>query len=333
MGTKDRREAFTVGRQLLSGAPRFSFIQAVRIMHLLQDTVVSDDPFAYIRVRPNLAWNTPPQEIIGIEHKQDGNRSLYLLTVAFLELYGAGSPLPMFYTQELYREQNSNSSVSRDFIDIFNGIFYELFFNVWKKYNIAYRLFESPDPVLWEQLYCIAGFGNHTIRKGLTSPQTQVTFSGLSSRMIRTAEGLRAILASLLGTIPVRIEQCVKRMATIPESQCVLIGRSSNVLGVDTIIGKQIRDRMGSFRVYIGPVTADVFDRFLPGSATLTMLHEQIRLYIDQPLAWDIEVICEAQGMHSVRLSGKEKAFLGWNTWIYSKKLPAQTVAVRFRNE
>ena len=325
MATKTGRETFVIETELLSNATQFSFIQAVRLLHRVTAT---DGPFDRIRVRPDLAWNTPLQEIACIE-KRNSQHPVFLITATFLELYGATSPLPMFYTQDLFRDQTYHNSVSRDFIDIFNCILYEIYFDIRRKYHFSSRLFETPDPMFWEQLFCISGIGNSGVRKHLSTPQNQITYSGITSRPIRTAEGLRSILADTLKDIPVSIEQCIIRRARIPDCQRVSIGIVSSTLGDDIIIGKQITDRMGFFRVHIGVVSARQFSRFHPDSSLMMLLDELIRLYIDQPLQWDYEISCKTEDMTTVQLGGSKNAYLGWNTWVYSGKLEAEQVTAR----
>lgn len=322
------RETFTIEPVLLSRAAKFSFIQAVRLLHRITGTA---EPFDCIRVRPDLAWNTPAQEIISIEKMEVQELdSVFRITVTFLELYGAGSPLPMFYTQDLFKDQTHHDSVCRGFIDIFNGILYEIDFNIWRKYNFIYRLFEKPDPELWEQLFCIAGIGRKETQKQLSAPQGFITYSGITSRPVRTAEGLRILLSDTLKEVSVTIEQCVTRLASIPQSQRVSIGWISTTLGVDIIIGKQMRDRMGAFRVHIGPVSAEQLSMLHPNTRLLKQLHEQVRCYIDQPLQWDYEIKCKTDGMATVQLGGNNKAYLGWNSWVYSGKPAKEQVSVRF---
>jgi type VI secretion system protein ImpH len=329
MDTTAGRETFAVERDLLGNPRHFSFIQAVRLLCRATD---ADEPFRAIRIRPNLAWNTPAQEIVSIE-KSETPHALYRLTVTFLELYGVGSPLPMFYTQDLLREQLKSCSANREFLDVFNGVLYEIFFDIWKKYHLSYRLFESPDPALWEQLFCTCGMGNGVVRQKLSHPQAQIAFSGLTSRPMRTAEGLRVILADILGNVPVAIDQCVTRRAPIPDAQRVRLGVSSTTLGDDAHIGIQIQERMGSFRVLIGPLPADRLEQFLPGTPTMSMIAELIRVYVNQPLRWDIEISCRTQGLTTVCLGERKKAFLGWNTWVFSGKSARETVTARFGAE
>jgi type VI secretion system protein ImpH len=331
MAPKNRRKAITV-ENILSEGSEYSFIQAIRLLHLLSDRLKSQDPFDKIRVRPELSWSTPLSELVRIE-KNKVPSSIFHLTATFLQLYGTGSPLPMFYTQELFTAQSKGISADREFIDIFNGILYEIHFSIWKKYQLSYRMFEAPDPALWEQLLCICGAGNSKYRKKQISAPMQISYGANSSRPIRTAEGMRVILSDLLGTIPVSIEQCVLRIASVPEAQRMCVGKISTVLGVDTIIGKTIRDRMGSIRIHIGPVSTDEFEKLLPLSEKMSIILEQIRLYIDQPLLWDIEITSLTNGMNTVKLGGEKKGLLGWNTWIYSGALEGKTVTARYNNK
>lgn len=332
MAAKDRRKTFDLENFLLNNYKHIGFIQSMRLLRILSESNYNKQLFDSVRIRPDLAMHTPPEEITNIIKFKNKDYN-FLVTATFLEMYGAGSPLPMFYTQELIKEQNHNYSISRDFIDIFNTIFYEHYFKIWKKHTLFFNLFESPDKSLWTRLFCISGLGIESMQSMLSNPQAMIAFSGLLFRQIRTAEGLRTILKTIFPSISFEIEQCIYNKAVIPQSQKLFLGKSGNSLGNDTYLGKYIYDKMGMFRIHIGPIALPGIYQFMPDQKGFALIEEVIRFYIDQPLKWDIEIACSTAGMNTVNLSSEIKIMLGWNTWIFSGDQKPDMVKTRFRQQ
>jgi type VI secretion system protein ImpH len=142
-------------------------------------------------------------------------------------------------------------------------------------------------------------------------------YIGLATQFPRSAEGLRALLSDGLHEQAINITQCRTRTADIPEDQRFFLGVSGNVLGEDSYLGEGIADRAGNFRVHIGPVNRETFHRFLPGQPDYQRIGQLIRYYLDQPLAWDLEVSMIPQDLTTTVVSSQ--AMLGCNTWIFSE--------------
>jgi type VI secretion system protein ImpH len=330
MATAARREETDLEKNLCKDGARYTFIQALRLLRLLARTKYGRDLFDCVRVRPDLALRFQHTELTSIE-KKEKDADQFLVTTTFQGLYGVGSPLPMFYTEELFHEQYNGRSASRDLIDIINHTLYAAYFFTWRKCTLFYSLFEDPDPSLWDRLMYFAGCGGAKLRETFSSPHRQVRYAGFSSRPVKTAEGLRAIIADTLSGPPVAVEQCIARMAPVPEDQRLQLNTTGNRLGKNAFVGKKILDRMGAFRIHIGPVTASAFNRYLPDSEAAAAVREQVRFYLDQPLAWDIELYCSTRKMTTVQLGVRKKALLGWNTWIFTGRITSEFVSARFR--
>ncbi len=330
MATPARREEIDLETEVCKRSSSYSFVQVLRLLRLISLQKDGKELFDNVRVRPELSLNFQYNDVSNVEKPTD-DPFRFLMTVTFLGLYGTGSPLPMFYTQELFNEQKNNLSVSRDFIDTFNSVLYEAWFYAWKKYNLFYSLFEDPDSALKERLLYLAGFSGEKFSKKFSSPHHQVRYTGLSARPVKTAEGLRAIVADTLAGPTVTIEQCVTRMAPIPVEQQLRLNKTGNVLGKSTVVGRKVLDRMGSFRIHLGPIQSRSLKRYLPDSTALAAVAEQVRFYLDQPLEWDVAVSCYTRGLATVQLGSKNKSLLGWNTWVFTGKLTSKFVMVRFK--
>lgn len=320
MADENGRPTAKLTERLLTEGRRFSFIQAFRflLLHLRRESSPDIDIHELaknIHVRPELSLAFPESDITKIEESTPPGS--FMITAAFLGLYGASSPLPTFYTEDLLQELSQDRTISRDFYDIFNSRLYSLYFGIWKYYHLFFNIAEDPDKDVIQRLYCLAGLGGETLRESAENPYGMLRYIGLATQFPRSAEGLRALLADGLSEPAIHITQCQERIANIPDDQRLFLGVSGNILGEDAYLGAGIADRAGNFRVHIGPVNRETFQRYLPGQPDFQKIGQLIRFYLDQPLTWDVEVNIIPQDLTTTVVSSQ--AMLGCNTWIFSE--------------
>ena len=273
-----------------------------------------------IHTGPELSLAFPEADVTSVK-ALPGEPSRFSVTATFLGLYGTGSPLPTFYTEDLLQEQAQDRTTSRDFIDIFNSRLYSLYFAVWAQYRLFYKIGEARDNDALHRLYCLLGFEGPALREGLDDAYGLIRYTGLLNQLPRSAEGLRALLTDNLGEA-VEIEQAVERMASIPENQRFSLGRSGNLLGRTAYLGREIADRMGKFRVHIGPLSGDAFERLLPDKPLYRKMCNLVHCYTDQPLIWDADITLAQEDLTVARLGDGPWSQLGFNTWVYSGPPP-----------
>lgn len=308
---------------LLTRAHAFSFFQAMRLLRHLTGRGASGsdgDAEAMIRIRPNLSLAFPSSDIESIEPLED--ETGYRITANFLGLYGTASPLPTFYTEDLLEEAAQDESVSRDFLDIFNQSLYEMLYHGWLKYRQFLNIAEVNDNDYLERLYCLLGLGAEPLRKSNSIPGGDyklLRYIGLFTQHPRSAAGLGAMLSDALGDIPLEIVPCIPRKASIPPSQRMRMGFSGSRIGVDSFLGEEIADRMGKFRIQIGPLDQAGFLQFTPGNQSYDMLIALTESYMSDPLSYEVELILGARQAQTVALGDPVRSVLGVTTWVFSE--------------
>ena len=200
MDAKDREQTSEITQNLIAKSSSFSFVQATRLLlHQISinqqyDTGPKEVLEKYIRIRPELSLRFPGTDITKIE--ETGDEPLkYLITATFLGLYGSSSPLPTFYTEDLIDEFNDEKSIKRDFIDIINYSIYPLFFKIWSKYRLFYKICEEKDETIINMLYCFLGLENKQSRDRIYNIEKYFRYTGLTLQFPRSAEGLEAIIS------------------------------------------------------------------------------------------------------------------------------------------
>jgi len=307
---------------LLANGHEFSFPQIMRIarLHLGAGGAgeIPELPWQErVRVRPDLSLAFPAADVARVE-RSGANDDDLLITTTFLGLYGSSSPLPNHYSEDLLDEASADSSVSRDFLDILHQRLYQLYFHCWSKYKLFVRVAEERNAQDRERLFCLIGLGERELRDSLPDSWSLLRYAGLLSQFPRSAEGLQTLLRDALGIRLLKVEQCVLRRVPIPADQQMRMGISGMSLGVSTVLGSEIPDRMGKFRIQIGPLKKHIFDTMLPGSTQHNKLAGLIRLYILDPFDFDLKITLAANEAGPIRLGDPNGTRLGWNSWCFA---------------
>ena len=317
---------------LLSHGYEFTFPQVMRIarMHLgaCGAGELPEVPWQErIRVRPDLSLAFPAADVARVERTGQDGYDL-LITTTFLGLYGSSSPLPNHYTEDLMDEVAADSSVSRDFLDILHQRLYQLYFQCWSKYRLFVRVAEEHNPRDRERLFCLIGLGEKELRDSVPDAWSLVRYAGLLTQFPRSAEGLQTLLRDALGVRKLDVEQCILRRVPIPRDQQMRLGISGMCLGMNSVLGSEISDRMGKFRIHIGPLSKKEYDTFLPGTQQHDKLAGLIRLYITDPLEFDLQITLAAGEARPIRLGDPNGARLGWNSWCFAGDTIGETSAL-----
>lgn len=333
MAVKDRGQAAGLTETLLRDSCRFTFVQAVRLFRYLLrqdagDRAAGTDIFRQVRVRPELSLSFPGTDIVNIEAKET-DPPAFLITATFLGLYGSSSPLPTFYTEDLLQDRAEERTLTRDFLDIVNSPLYPLFFDCWSKYRLFYQLVEKPGSSMLQQLYCLLGLADDRLRDYFEDAFGLLRYIGLVTQIPRSAEGLRALVADALGLTGVEIVQCILHLTPIPEEQRFSLGTANCRLGENASVGQVIAERTSAFRIRLGPLDIDSFNRILPGHPQFDQLASLIRLYLDQPLDWELELLLDPTVVRPVCLGDRQWARLGHNTWTFAGSPPAMEFNAR----
>ncbi len=309
-----------IKEDLLENSSSYTFVQAIRLLiyyvHVLGDEY-EGVMRRKMRVHPHPSLDFPGTDIISIEQKEE-DPDKYFITATFLGMYGASSPLPTFYTEDLLEEASDDKNISRDFIDIINSPTYVLFFKCWAKYSLLYNLVESRRDDMLDRLFCLLGFGTEKIRQSVLHPTRFLRYIGIATQMPRSAEGLRALISDAISEPSIDIEQCIPAMVEIPADQHCILGRSGHCLGEYASIGSFVSDSTGRFRIHAGPVTESKFQDLWPGGDPFTLIGKFVDYYLDQPLDWDMEIKVDRAEIRPVNLGDAGCCRLGWNTWLAS---------------
>ncbi len=347
-------------RRLFAEPWKFSIVQVTRLLHVFfaPDKSYTDFVREELLIRPHLSLGFPPSDVISLEElareapvregskdadgtgtpepadrndsEDEGDTSRahgprFRLTVSIPGLYGASSPLPTFYVEDLLAEAREDLSAGRDFLDLVNAPFFGHFLHAgWFRYRPMQAILEEQDLELAEKMLALGGLSTPFVRSIPLKPLQLAPFCGLLNQYPRSAAGLQAFLSGSLG-VPCTVEQCAEGSAAIPKDQRCLLGLANARLGENTSLGSQIADCTGRIAVHLHRLTPEAMRRF-SGPPGLGRIRENMDFYCTEPLEADIvlHLDCPEQACACLVPSPKTETgcrqvpgqVLGQDTWL-----------------
>jgi type VI secretion system protein ImpH len=315
------RDPVDLERELAQGAARMDFFQILRLL----ENAHPDKPRigASLRPRddavrfgqdPSLAFE--PAAVRGFTPA--GSEQHARLAVNFIGLLGPNGPLPLHLTEYARdRARNNGDPTLAAFLDVFHHRMVSLF----------YRSRASAEPAISLDRPELDRFGDYVGSLfGIGSPALQgrdeigdfakLHFAGLMANQRRPAAGLVTILRAYF-KLPVEIEQFVGHWMKIPLDGQTRIGMQErgNRLGSSAVLGRTVWDCQHKFRLVIGPLGYEDYQRMLPGGASMTRLLAWVRNYAGLVLDWDVRLILRQEQVPRLALGRRR---LGWTTFLSS---------------
>ncbi|WP_049342353.1 type VI secretion system baseplate subunit TssG, partial [Pseudomonas aeruginosa] len=136
-------------------------------------------------------------------------------------------------------------------------------------------------------------------------------YTGHLAAQTRYPDGLRVILAEYF-EVPVAVEEYVGQWLELPERS--RLGVDSTSLGMDVCLGTHVWDRQHKFRLRLGPLDLDQYQRFLPDGDHFVELAAWVAEYLGEELDWDVNLVLQRHEVPPLGLQGGGR--LGFNTWL-----------------
>jgi type VI secretion system protein ImpH len=288
----------------------FSFLQATRVL----DQAVRRGAISSFRIRPELSVDTPASDVRALLLENDGQKAV--LEVGIMGLYGASSPLPGHYNEQLIRLEQADVSAVRLLLDVFHQRMFSVLSAIQR--NDHHGLGDAGhDDDLARGWHAFSGEprGAQGLRLELAS---------LYRLPYRSADGLRLILdaffADLLGgegrVQPVKIEQFSLCHQRIQEQDRLRLGPGpAKRLGIDTVLGERVADRSTVVVIKLGPVTDTFYQRLTTEAAVWTALVKLVQGYAGCAWEYLLDVAIEQEAM-SVDDGLRPAGRLGVSVWL-----------------
>ncbi len=273
----------------------FNFFQVLQLLEekLLKEKGIKNPlENGTIRCVPDDSLLFPPSDIKRIEEV----RGVFKLTLTFMGLVGVSSPLPLYFSEYIARHEE-NALPLIDFLNIFNHRCYSLFYRAWKKYRFISSTDLAADPLV-RRLTLLAGLD--PARLSEPGYARLLSYTGMFAGKCRAKSAMTSLLSDFFHGLPVDIKEYRGRWVEVrnPAKMGVDVR-----LGVNSIAGTHSWDISGKFRVAVGPLPREWFERFLPNSDNIKKMRELISVFLAEPLAYDIEVMLQSSELVPVVLA------------------------------
>jgi type VI secretion system protein ImpH len=358
MSPENRRKNTSLVASLLRNPHAYSFFQAVRILERAGQlenraaslgrrmgaagTVGGFSPPSQelVRFKANQSFRFPESEIHAIERDSQNPQSRrWNLRVTFMGLTGSMGVMPFHYTELILQRIKLQDEALVRFLDLFNHRTISLFYRAATKYRLPLqyeRAKVAPEPARkidlhTQALLSLVGIGTKHLQNRLQIRDESLLFyAGLFAQQLRSASGLKQILADYFG-VPVQIREFVGQWEELmPDARSRLSTRAApkgqNVqLGRSLVFGRKAWFAQGKIRICLGPLNREQFYRFAPGTRSLKALNEMVRLYVGAEKDYDFVIEVNRKDIpQKIALRKDAKPLMGWNTWLSSTGRPRE---------
>jgi type VI secretion system protein ImpH len=239
------------------------------------------------------------------------------LAVLCFGLFGPNGPLPIHLTEYARdRLRNKDDATFARFIDLFHHRMISLFYRAWANAQPTTN-FDRPEADRFSvYVGSLFGMAMDSVRgRGAVSDLAKLHYAGPLSCQSRHAGGLEGMIADFFD-VPVTVEEFVGQWVDLPEECHLRLGGSpaTGSLGLNATVGARIWDCQQKFRIHLGPLDLEDYERLLPRTRSERRLAALVRSYVGEELIWDVNLILKREAVPPLPLGGPGR--LGWTTWL-----------------
>lgn len=231
----------------------------------------------------------------------------------FFGFFGPHGPLPIHLTEYARERQiNRGDPAFVAFANMLTHRMMSLLYRAWVTGQPAVDLDRGAPSQFEGHIAALAGMHGKALRDRDAMPDmAKRHFAGIVGHGTKNAEGLVALLSGFF-SVPVKLQEFVGSWLELESDDCWALGMGA--LGQDTSIGTRVWSRASKFRLTIGPVPIEDYERLLPGGASMDRMAAVVRNYVGDALDWDVNIILRAEDVPQAQLGGNTR--LGQTSWI-----------------
>ncbi len=265
-----------------------------------------------------------------------------MLRINCMGLLGPNGPMPTFQTDFIQKRRAVGDRTLAQFLDIFHHRLGMLFYRAWAQHQRTVSRdrarsdfddrgtqrhpgsVESDEDAFGRYLASLIGLGLPSLRnRDAVQDRAKIHFAG--RLMVRTAnaEGLASILGRYFG-VTCTIREFVGRWIDLPAEERQALGLAPHTMrlggegpGPRVVLGGRTWDCQQRFRVRLGPMHFDQYQRLLPDRLGMRRINDWIRTYAGLELAWDVQLVLRADQVPQMCLGRLGQ--LGWSSWLLSR--------------
>ncbi|MFT6423975.1 MAG: type VI secretion system protein ImpH [Celeribacter sp.] len=232
----------------------------------------------------------------------------------FFGFFGPHGPLPSHLT-EYARERQINAR-DPSFVAFANMLTHRLMgllYRAWVTGQPAVDLDRGSESQFEGHVAALAGLHGAAFRSRDAMPDmAKRYFTGQLSSGAKNPEGLIAILSGFFH-VPVQMHEFIGSWLELEDDDRWELGTAGG-LGQTTSIGTRVWSRTSKFRLIVGPVSLEDYQRLLPQGTSLAKMTSIVRTYAGDVLDWDVNIILKGEDVPASILG--QNIRLGQTSWI-----------------
>ncbi|MEX0351311.1 MAG: type VI secretion system baseplate subunit TssG [Paracoccaceae bacterium] len=267
-----------------------------------------------VRLTQDVSLAFPPSTITGFT--PGAGKSPARLSNHWFGFFGPQGPLPL-HLSEFARDRvrNHRDPTFVAFADMLTHRLMGLMYRAWSAARPAPSFDRGDDP-FEQRVGALAGFkGKGHAQRDEMPDMARRFFAGHLSSGPKTAEGLVAMLSQFF-RVPVSLQDFVGSWLELEPDDTWQLG-SMVGLGQDTSIGNRVWSRSAKFRIRIGPLSLEDYERLLPGGASQERLESIVRTYVGDALDWEVNLVLAGDEVPRASLGGTTR--LGHTSWVRTR--------------
>ncbi|WP_250537281.1 type VI secretion system baseplate subunit TssG [Caballeronia sp. AZ10_KS36] len=284
------------------------------------------EPFR-IGQRPSLIF--APCEVASAELK---NGTLHIRLFG-LGMLGPNGSLPIHVTEiAREREESRRDPTLSNFLNIFHHRSLSLLYRAWASAQATASLDRATHERFSLYTASVSGHALRRDRVPFLPEHARLSAASHLACGARNVDGLRASLAAYFG-VPLKIEEYQLHWMVIPEQNRSIMGeqRMSSYLSAGAMLGEQSPDCQYRFRIVVGPLQIEDYQRFTPRGSDLLRLVEWVRAFVSEEYDWELELQIEPDSAPPAVLGGPQQ--LGWSSWLGQSPADVPITGMRFEPE
>ncbi len=259
---------------------------------------------------PSLAF--PPVTLTAFEQGEDDAPDR--LTNRFFGFFGPSGPLPLHLTEYAHgRQANERDETFVAFADMLTHRMATLLFRAWKTGQPAADLDRGAGGPLESAVAALSGLhGDHLRARDRMPDLAKRHFAGHLAPGPKTPEALVSMLSAFFAA-EVHLEEFIGDWLELePEDHWHLGGPVG--LGQGSVVGDRVWSRAAKFRLRVGPLSREDYERLQPGGASLERMADIVRNHLGEVLDWDVNLVLRAGDVPAAQLGADTR--LGLTSWI-----------------
>jgi len=309
-----------VNESIKKNIKKYTLSAAIRVIsyHLRELYKKDDFVFLYkkIHFKSNPSLSFQKSEIHDIAFLNENNEIRVYITLNFLGIFGAGSPLPTHYNERVL-ESCEEDKVLHDFLNMFNNNLQKFIYPIWEKQKY-YILYENKlqDKFSKYMLSVLGLYANASESNKQMNFNKLLPYLGILSMKQKSASTLSSIIKFYIDFEEIEIIQCMRMNSKIPSWQYGALGDENCALGESFLIGEFVTNRTSKFRILLKNATSKDMLRYSILGNKMDVLKDLVSFLVNEPLEYDVCLEVKKDKKDDFYLQQNKPQYLGVNTWI-----------------